>query len=582
MKLKKVAAMGLCLAMTAGMLAGCGKDGSGGNNQTTASTQGTTQAESTGKSEDTTAGTTAANTADTADTAGTTGQEQAQMPDGVNPVGQYPIVNEPITFKIMGRKDPGATDWSELEVFKRLTELTNINFEFELSEGDTFNEQKNIALVGGEYGDMIWRADRTSITDEETYGPQGVFLDLTDLINQYAPNIKALLEERPDIKAAVTSMDGKIYGLPYAFETATTQGHTGFFDSRWMENVGITKVPETTDELYDMLVKFKEMDANGNGDATDEIPFGCQGLNTTIRRLLIPAFTGTAEGLGFDIKNGEVVYAPALPEYKEFLAYTNKLYTEGLLDPEFSTQTSQQWQAKVKADMYGVYSASPTLLDAETTSTKQLSLPPLTSSTNSEKIAIQPDNLYPARAFITDKCKNPVAAIRLLDMFYATAENAVEGFSGQTLFLGYEGEHWKYTDDTKTAYEWIAPITGFGDINKSVSVNMELPGYLNFPAAPSGNPLMENKVEQVNAMQKPYYRAAYPINARFTAEESERGNVIENDLYTYVTMMTTKFIVGEVSLDKFDEYIDTINKTGLPELLEIKKAAYERWTTALK
>ena len=90
------------------------------------------------------------------------------------------------------------------------------------------------------------------------------------------------------------------------------------------------------------------------------------------------------------------------------------------------------------------------------------------------------------------------------------------------------------------------------------------------------------KVEQVNKMQKPYYTTAYPINARFTAEESERGNVIENDLYTYVTMMTTKFIIGEVSIDKFDEYIDTLNKTGLPELLEIKRAALARWNEAMK
>lgn len=562
MKLKRLAAMGLSVCMVVSMLAGCGKKNDtdvNGSNPTVAPTEGQTNPSDQSNGE----------------------TEKDDMPENINPVGTYPIVKEPITLTVMGRKDPGATDWGELEVFKRLSELTNINFKFELSEGDTFVEQKNIALVGGEYADLILRANTSSITDEETYGPQGVFLDLTDLIDKYAPNIKALLAERPDIKAAITSMDGKIYGLPYAFETATTQGHTGFFDSQWMENVGVTKVPETTDELYDMLVKFKEMDANGNGDANDEIPFSCSGLNTTIRRLLIPAFTGTAEGLGFDIKNGEVVYAPALPEYKEFLTYANKLYSEGLLDPEFSTQTSQQWQAKVKAGICGIYSASPTLLDPEVTKTEQLSLPPLTSSTNPDKVVIQPDNLYPARGFITDKCKDPVAAIRLLDMFYAKPENAVEGFSGQTLFVGYEGEHWKYTDDTKAYYEWVAPITGFGDINKSISVNMELPGYLNFTAGPAGNPLMEMKVEQVGKMQKPYYKSAYPFNARFTAEESERGNVIENDLYTYVTMMTTKFIIGEVSLDKFDEYIDTLNKTGLPELLEIKKAALARWNEAM-
>ena len=513
------------------------------------------------------------------------GSASAEGTGNVTPVGEYPIVNEPITFKIMGRKDAGAPDWSELEIFKRLTEITNINFEFEVSEAGTWTEQKNIALVGGEYGDIILRDDANAITDEETYGPQGVFIDLTNLIDQYAPNIKAMMDANPDVKAAMTSMDGKIYGLPYVFHTATVQGHAGFFSEEWMKNVGIDKVPETTDELYDMLVAFKEQDANGNGDPSDEIPFTCVGLTTTIRDLLIPAFTGLPDGLSFNLDDeGKVVYAPATEEYKEFLKYANKLYSEGLLDPEFSTQTAQQWQAKVKADQCGIYSGSPTTLDPSTTA-QQLSLPPLTSATNDEKVVKQPLYLYPGRAFITDKCSDPVAAIRLLDMFYATEENAVEGFCGTTLFAGYEGEHWQYTDDTKTAYEWIEPITGFGDINQTVSVTSELPGYLNFTATPSGNPLMEMKCVQVKEMQEPYYNTknAYPSNARFTAEESERGNVIENDLYTQVALMTTKFIVGEVDIEAgWEDYLASLEQIGLSELIEIKEAALARWNEAIQ
>lgn len=55
----------------------------------------------------------------------------------VTPVGEYPIVKEPITFKVMGRKDSGAPDWSELEVFQRLSEITNINFDFEIYDSST-------------------------------------------------------------------------------------------------------------------------------------------------------------------------------------------------------------------------------------------------------------------------------------------------------------------------------------------------------------------------------------------------------------------------------------------------------------
>lgn len=548
MKLKQMLSLGLTAALTVGMLAGCGSSESGQSAVNSGS------------------------------------QTTAEESSNVNPVGEYPIVKEPITFKIMGRKDPGAPDWSELEVFKRLSEMTNINFEFEISESGTWTEQKNIALVGGEYGDIILRDDTQATTDEETYGPQGIFLDLTDLIDQYAPNIKAMMEKYPDVKAAMTSLDGKIYGLPYVFHTATVQGHTGFFSEKWMKNVGIDKVPETTDELYEMLKAFKEQDANGNGDPNDEIPFTCVGLTTTIRDLLIPAFTGLPDGLSFNVDDdGNVVYAPATAEYKDFLLYANKLYEEGLLDVEFSTQTSQQWQAKVKADQCGVYSGSPTTLDPSVTD-NQLSLPPLTSPTNDEKVVKQPLYLYPGRAFITDKCQDPVAAIRLLDMFYATEENAVEGFCGTTLFAGYEGEHWQYTDDTKTAYEWIDPITGFGDINQTVSVNMELPGLLEFEATPVGSPLMEMKCEQVKEMQAPYYnlKNAYPSNVRFTAEESERGNVIENDLYNQVVMMTTKFITGDADIESgWEDYLASLDQIGLPELLEIKEAAMDRWNAAI-
>jgi len=502
------------------------------------------------------------------------------VPDYMNPVGEYPITKEKITLTVMGKKDPGGADWGNLEVFKRLAAKTNIELKFELAEGDTFNEKKNIALVGGEYADIILRGGEK--TDEETYGPQGVFIDMTDLIDKYAPNLKSLIEKEPVVKASITSMDGKIYGLPYYFKTATTQGHLSFFDSQWMKNVGIDKAPTNTDELYTMLKAFKEKDANGNGDPNDEIPFSNVGLNA-IQNLLIPAFTGMTGGIGFDVNDaGEVVYVPALPEYKDFLAYTNKLYSEGLLDSEFSTQTSQQWQAKVKGGLVGVYNASPTLLDPATTKTEQISLAPLTSPKNDKRVVRAPFDLYTSKAIITDKCKYPEAAMRLLDMFYATKDNAVDGFYGNTLFVGYEGEHWKYSDDTKTKYEWMAPFTGFGDINKSVSVNMELPGLLNFTAMPANNPLMEMKVTQVNENQVPYYRDAFPVNARFTTEESEKGNVIENDLYTYVTLMTTKFIIGEESLDKFDSYIETLNKTGLQNLLDIKRAALKRWNEAIK
>ena len=511
---------------------------------------------------------------------GITGTEQAVAEGGVpgymNETG-YPITKEKIKISVMGKKDPGATEWNELEIFKRLSEMTNIEFEFDLSEATTFTEKKNLALAGGEYPDLILRGIEKS--DEETYGPQGVFLDLRPLIEQYAPNLQKLLDENPQVRASITSMGGAIYGLPYYFKTATLNPHLAFYDSKWLENVGMEE-PTTTEGFYEMLKAFKEQDANGNGDPNDEIPYSSVGFEA-FELFLIPAFTGLTGGMGFDIKDGEAVYIPALPEYKDYLMYCNKLYSEGLIDPEFLTQTAQQWQAKVKSGICGVYNASPTMLPPETTSL-QVSLMPLTSPTNDERAARVPISLYTGRAVITKECEYPEAVMRLLDMFYATPENAVEGFSGQTVFLGYENEHWKYTDNTKEKYEFIDPIVGFADINKSVSVNMELPGVLNFMAMPANHPLMEMKVKGVAEKQMPYLREGFPINARYTQEESEIASLVENDLLNYVTQMSAKFIVGDESFDHYDKFLKELESMRLDEILKIKNDVYARWNKILE
>ena len=47
-------------------------------------------------------------------------------------------------------------------------------------------------------------------------------------------------------------------------------------------------------------------------------------------------------------------------------------------------------------------------------------------------------------------------------------------------------------------------------------------------------------------------------------------------------MLFRSFITGEESIDNFDAYLEALNHIGLPELIEIKKAALERWNEALK
>lgn len=67
----------------------------------------------------------------------------------------------------------------------------------------------------------------------------------------------------------MTAPDGHIYTIPYVC-TDTTVGYSPYINTKWLENVGMS-TPTTTDEFEAVLKAFKEQDANGNGDASDEI-----------------------------------------------------------------------------------------------------------------------------------------------------------------------------------------------------------------------------------------------------------------------------------------------------------------------
>ncbi len=46
---------------------------------------------------------------------------------------------------------------------------------------------------------------------------------------------------------------------------------------------------------------------------------------------------------------------------------------------------------------------------------------------------------------------------------------------------------------------------------------------------------------------------------------------------TYVSEQATKFLTGEESLDSFDNFVSQLNSMGLPEVLKIRQAAYDRY-----
>ena len=110
--------------------------------------------------------------------------------------------------------------------------------------------------------------------------------------------------------------------------------------------------------MYKVLKAFKEQDANGNGDKTDEIPLGAMDnwsavyLNKQMMAMFgMYALGRTKEGTNYNFyvdDNGKVGMYETTENYKAYLTYMQKLYTEGLMDSEFYTMTDAQFTDRVE------------------------------------------------------------------------------------------------------------------------------------------------------------------------------------------------------------------------------------------
>ncbi|ONI46970.1 hypothetical protein AN642_00015 [Epulopiscium sp. SCG-B10WGA-EpuloA2] len=264
-------------------------------------------------------------------------------------IGTYPIVKEGETdsFTAFAPLRPSVTSYSsDVNKFTAyMEELTGMTIDFtEVSSVDA-KQKLNLMMTGGDYTDVILGM---FITHSELllYGQQGIFVPLNDLIEQYAPNIKQALDDNPLVKEIWTLEDGNLYTIPrIGTATHTLTSHRMWLNQIWLDNLDL-EVPTTTEQFYQVLKAFKEQDANGNGDPNDEIPLSgsLSGWNTDpsvfISNAFIPNSTAS-KYINID-ENGKLYYVKTTDEWKEYLKYMNKLFSEGLIDELLFSQGKDQ------------------------------------------------------------------------------------------------------------------------------------------------------------------------------------------------------------------------------------------------
>lgn len=492
-----------------------------------------------------------------------------------------PIVEDTIELEIFaGKAATTADDWNDVLLLNEYEEMTNVDITWNMVPADGLEEKRNLALASGDLPDVFYAAN-LPVSDVQKYGGQGTFIPLNDLIEEYAPNIKKVLDENPDIRKGITFPDGNIYSIPTVYSpdfSSLLIGAKGWVNGDWLEQLDMDN-PETTEEFYEYLKAVKETDLNGNGK-NDEIPLSSVAEMSRIIHWISGAFGVQNRGqlhtlIDSDPDSGELRFYPIDDQYKEMLTYLNKLYEEELIEQNIYSLEVDQHLANAADDLYGaVQFYNPMELYGKEVGSQFIPGNALEGPDGTKMYTgITSPVLSLGNFLITSENKNPEAALRWIDYFWSE--------EGQKMFfMGIEGVTYEETDEGPKLTEEIT------DNPDGLTLTQALAEYI---INPGGNhPVIitddfftgsENAPTDVEAAEQlePYLIDEIWPAFTYTAEENDRIAVLETDLQKYVEEMQAGFITGENDFSEWNTYVETVKEMSYDEYMEIQQAAYERY-----
>lgn len=412
----------------------------------------------------------------------------------------------------------------------------------------------------------------------------GVAMDITELFDQYASDFtKQMMEADQNIGLSQATVDGKLLALPQ-INGAIDGASMIWIRADWLKNLGL-EPPKTMDDVLRIAEAFTKNDPDKNG-SDDTFGLG-------LAKDLFGGFAvldGFFEGFGgyangwVDDGSGSLVYGSIQPQIKTALGKLAEMYNNGYIDTEFSVKDAGKVAEAATAGKIGMLFGQ-----------HYLPFWPLQDSKNKDPNAdwqafpivsadgqqAKPMINGSAHTFyvVNKKMKNPEAAIKLYNYFYAKDPALSPDFDPS-----YHGQDSKLETNPDEFYQLAVMTTFFPQQNLFIHQNVDK--YFN----ENDQSVLDNYWVKDNVGIIESYKAgdnakwsnygwAGPDNSAFSIiDYYEKNNLFLKNGYikgdtesmtqkgaTLTQMRSetfTKIIMGSAPLDEFDSYVEKWKKLG--------------------
>lgn len=508
------------------------------------------------------------------------------------------------SFTIMGAQSALSGGYEDNTVLNEMQENAGISITWN-TMSDSVSEQVNIKIASGDLPDAFIGVGFSNY-DLTEYGSDGTFIDLSPYITEeYMPNLTKILEEHPEIRAAITMEDGCIYGLPSGEQMGTagigdeedysiyTIPQFSMINKAWLDYLGL-EIPTTLNELHDVLKAFKDNDMAATmygAEAGSTIPMStgfdewCWGQNIFYAGF---GFTNWPNDVCNDLiltGDGEVNFVCDDDNYRAALTYFHEWYAEGLMDVEMFSQDTTQLMAKCQQGYVGVatwWYIEELMGDY---ADDYVFLPPLGGPDGTCNITVRTGGATNSgNLSITSACQSPANLLKFFDQWY-TGENVMQlqygpigtyfteqDEDGKWLSITDEESEEKYgksAGELKSEYEVYGP-------KLILSEYYDTYFYMEDRAI--------ERLTDLSEYWMPYVTdtATYPVDCVFTSEELEIIDRYKADFESAVAEQEGLWLKdGGPTDEEWEAYKEKlINSCGMNELLQVYTDAYARYSAA--
>ena len=604
MKGKKLLALLLCLAMVAGVLSACGSTAapsaapeaaaSGAEEAAAPAEEGAAPAEEAAEAP------AAEEAAASAEEAGSAAEE---APAEEAPAEAGGLITTDYTYDLpLFPDDPDFTfsmwvsfsdnasnympnQYADNRAFQKACEMTGVNVDMVCISTSSNSEQFQLRVASNDLPNVItnvaqlWTGSYDAAIDDE------VFIDLTDMIENYMPAYKECYDQLPDsVKLDLHTDGGNIPRLISINNYPQGAGEGLFVRTDYLEKVG-KDIPETYDELEDVLYAFQ------SELGLSESLMAVAGLVHTSNALV----SGLGVWGGFSTfpfntdpyycVDGKVKYGIIEDGYHEYMEMFHKWYADGIISPDFisKNQNPMEFAGTIGSGNTGVFFGEtnivPSYYSVGQSNDPDFEITPVPPITKTEGEAT---HFGTSKSPISGRLAGIAVTTTPVDLeklgtyldFFFTEEGALLSAMGVEETADQEGSYiWDENGELAYSDTW----------NNSELNEMEKPTYWIYSVVPMLCPKTPTTY---------YYDVQYEcadvwdLNAddawklpdvKLNADEQYECDAIYADIRTVVEENLTKFAVGDRDMAEWDDFIDQLYDLGIEDCIALYQQAVDRY-----